>query len=187
MKKNPNICLYHSTDKEKIPDILKKGLDPRHIKACEERMERELDELGIEDPEKRALGICESGDVKARDELDDLLSRPEAVYSVKDKWDAVKSFEETLKVDASKIPCRCIEDNYDMENRLYHKIRNNFSNGSRPYTPQEEIWNLAEAVEHTIRYLDKTKNPYTTEVLCPCHVPAEAITRFDEENSCIEL
>lgn len=178
--KNPPICLYHSTTEEKLPKILMEGLDPYSIRRCEESMREIAEEEGISEERMwEMMDMCEAPSIRAREELDELLGREEGIYFVKDENDIV-SHEAIVEVPAEFIPCRCIEDNYDIENDLYTLLYDSYSSRS-PMPSQEEIWDVTEEVEKSIRYLDKKENSYTTEVICPCEIPPEIIVPYGSE------
>nr|BDI55186.1 MAG: hypothetical protein [uncultured archaeon] len=187
---NPEICLYHTTQADRLMDILKKGLDPYSVKTCERGIYEAVEEEGITDEDEISewLSECRVPSVHARGELDSVLNRQESVYFVKDEDNILRtpSLDTVVEVPAELIPCKCVEDNYELENELYDLIYGSYSDYS-PSPDQEEIWAKTEEVEATIRPLDIKKNPYTTEVLCPCHIPANIIKpyRTNKIGSCV--
>jgi len=171
---NPDICLYHSTTEQKMPYILKNGLDPYASLRCEDTVREIIEEEGItdEDDINEMLSNCMESNI--RYELEEELSRSPSVYFVKNRNDII-DYEAVVEVPANLIPCQCFEDNYDIENELYDMIRSNYSDFS-PSVDQEEIWKKAEEVEATIRPLDTKENDYVTEVYCPCKIPSGIIS-----------
>ncbi len=178
---NPEVCLYHTTQADRLTHILTKGLDPYSVKTCERGVHDAAAEEGITDEDEinEWLSECEVPSVHARIELDEALGRQESVYFVKNENNILKnpSVNTVIEVPAELIPCKCTEDNYELENELYDLIYGGYSDYS-PSADQEEIWAKTDEVEATMRPLDTKINPYTTEVLCPCHIPPEIIRPY---------
>jgi hypothetical protein len=186
---NPEVCLFHTTSDDRLAQIFKNGLDPYSVKTCEKGVYDAAEEEGITDEEEISnwLSECQVPSVHARTELDSVLNREESVYFIKDERYKIFSpkHDNVLEVPAELIPCKCIEDNYELENTLYDWIYANYSDFSSS-SPEEEIWKATDDVLATQRPLDDKFNKYTTEVLCPCPIPAKIIRHFkvDSIGSC---
>jgi len=178
---NPEICLFHHTQPNSLEQILNYGLDPYSMKTCERGVYEAAEAEGITDEEEIGewLAECQVPSIHARTELDDALSRRESVYFIKNKENmfAHPTINTVVEVPAELIPCKCTEDNYELENELYDFIYGQYSDWS-PSTDEEVIWKAIEKVEASMRPLDTKKNDYTTEVLCPCHIPPEIIAPY---------
>jgi len=123
---------------------------------------------------------CQVPSIHARAELDNILGREESVYFIKDSRYKIYSpeYNNVIEVPAEFIPCKCTEDDYEKENNLYDWIYANYSDNSSS-SPEEEIWKATDMVKESMRPLDDKFNDYTTEVLCPCHIPANIIRYFN--------
>lgn len=178
---NPEVCLYHTTQADRLTDVLTKGLDPYGVKTCERGIYEAAEEEGITDEDEISewLSECQVPSVHARTELDEVLGRPESVYFVKNKDDILRNptANTVIEVPAELIPCKCIEDNYELENELDDLIYGSYSDFA-PSADEEEVWTKTEEVEKSMRPLDTKINPYTTEVLCPCHIPSNIIKPY---------
>jgi hypothetical protein len=171
---NPLVCIYHSTTEDRLSDILQNGLNPSSTKRCEEVLMEVAESEGLSEEEITELKVsCESPSIRTRQELDELLGREDGVYFVKDKKDIIER-EAVVEVPAERLQCRCIEDNYDLENELYDLLFQSYS-VNYPMPSQEEIWDLTERIENSVRPLDDKDNEYVTEVICPCKIPPDII------------
>lgn len=175
--KNPEICLYHSTTAKKLPEILTNGLSIYSSLRCEDPLHELAEEEGIDlESDEYSDMVMECKEFNIRNELDEELGRSEGVYFVKSESD-ILDYEAVIEVPAHLIPCRCIEDNYDLENELYDMIASNYDDWSAG-TDQEDIWEKVDEVKATMRPLDTQENEYVTEVVCPCDIPPEIIAEY---------
>lgn len=177
--KNPAICLYHTTDMQRLPHILQNGFKVDTIKKCEETLREVAEEEGLtEDEIYESLTICPSAPIQTRHYLDENLDiNRDGIYFVKMEDDILEG-EAVVKVPAEFISCQCYENDYDLENELYSMVYDMFSEHA-PSPEEDDIYAKMDDVEASNRPLDTRENTYVTEVICPCDIPSKFIAIHD--------
>lgn len=172
MDDNPEIDLYHVSPYEGIDYIFEEGIYPidELIKSKISEKFRDkykgktIDEILESDPLHRVKKKLYEKIPEHKHSVFLWKNEPHIIYEMGGL---------PITVHADKIPCRCSEGNSEAMEKLFKKYAQSLSISYK--VPEEKLQKLEKEYKDSIRLLDDKKNEYRTEVMCPCHIPVDAI------------
>ena len=172
ISQNPSINLYHVASYESLDYIFTEGIYPLTQLFNSKIAENFKDEY----KNKTIEEIIENEPVhKVKKKLyDNFPEHKDSVFLWKDKPFIMYEMRGyPIKIHADKIPCQCSEGNSEILEKLFKKYAQSLTTSYK--IPEEKLQKLEKEYKDSIRVLDDKENAYRTEVMCPCHIPIEAI------------